>query len=186
MRSTVSWTAGNLWFKAAVFALLAWNTAQFIHTGTLSDALDATAWFVLLVLFELETGYGERIRGSVATAVRAIRLAAAAAVCAAAVGYVREEEWLDAINSGLWIAIVVVLEIQVRYPRTAARRRLWFTTAMATLYAGLGALVFVWLWRREWFDAYDALLWLTALVVIELNILRGSRRNAHSESAQPG
>jgi hypothetical protein len=26
--------------------------------------------------------------------------------------------------------------------------------------------------QGEWFDAYDALLWLAALIVIEMNILR--------------
>jgi len=44
-----------------------------------------------------------------------------------------------------------------------------------TLYAGLGALVLVWAWRGEWFDAYDALLWLIAFVTIEIDVLQISR-----------
>ena len=106
-----------------------------------------------------------------------VRLVAAAAVAAAAAGYLREREWLDAINAGLWIAIVVMFEWQVRFPAAAGRRRVAFKTAAAVLYAGLGALVAIWLWRGEWMDAYDALLWLAALVVIELNILRGLSRS---------
>ena len=40
------------------------------------------------------------------------------------------------------------------------------------LYAGLAALVPVWAWRGEWFDAYDATLWLVAFATIEINVLR--------------
>jgi hypothetical protein len=165
-----------LWFKAALFAALAWNTAAYVHSGTPSEALDSAAWLALLVLFELETDFGNRFRGNAtATAIRAARLAAAAAVCAAAAGYVLDEEWPDAVNTALWIGVVALLEIQVRARGAAVARRAWFAAATATLYAGLGALVMMWAWRGEWFDAYDALLWLVALVVIELNVLRGLR-----------
>ena len=164
------------WLKAALFALLAWNTAVFIISGTLSEALDATAWLALLVLFELETDFGERFRaGRAASALRGARLIAAAAVVAAAIGHIGEREWLDAINSCLWIAIVALWEVQLRFPRPAARHRMGFAAAAMMVYAGLGALILAWLWQREWFDAYDALLWLAALVIIETNILRTAR-----------
>lgn len=161
------------WLKGAVFALLACNAAIFLVLGTFSTALDITAWLVLLALFELETGHGDRLHGKyVVVAVRATRLAAAAAVCVAAAGYLYEKAWLDAANSGLWIAVVVLLELEVRYPRAAEWRRVWFTVAMATLYSGLAALVLVWAWRREWLEAYDALLWLIAFAAIEINVLQ--------------
>lgn len=174
-----------LWLKATVFALLAWNTAVFLAAGTLSEALDATAWLVLLALFELETGWGDRFGDSSATAIHGVRFAAAAAVGAAAIGYVRESEWLDAINSGLWIAVVVLLEIEVRCIGAVARRRAWFAAVAATLYAALGALVPVWLWRGEWFDAYDAALWLIAFAAIEMDVLRVSRRARYAGSGAP-
>ena len=168
----------HIWFKGAVFALLACNAAIYILSGTLSEALDATAWLTLLVLFELETDFGERVgTRRAAAAMRGARLVAAAAVAAAAIGYVREKEWLDAINSGLWIAIVALLEIQLRFPGAAFRRRLWFAAAATMFYAGLAALVLAWVWRGEWFDAYDALLWLTALAIIEMNLLIPNRPN---------
>jgi hypothetical protein len=178
-QSSVSAGAPSYWcLKAAVFALLAGNAAIYLLSGTVSEALDATAWLALLVLFELETDFGERIgEGRGATAIRGVRLLAAAAVVAAAIGYVREREWLDAVNSGLWIAIVVLLEVQVRYPRAAALHRAGFAAAATIFYAGLGTLVFAWMWQGEWFDAYDALLWLTALVIIEMNILQNLRRH---------
>jgi hypothetical protein len=160
------------WFKAAVFALLACNTAVYAISGTLSESLDSIAWLLLLASFELETGLGGRFAdGHAVTVLRAVRLAAATALLAAGIGYVRDREWLDAANMGMWISVVALLEFEVRYPAAAARHRAPFTAAAATLYSGLAALVFSWLWQGEWFDAYDAALWLVAFATIEINVL---------------
>lgn len=157
----------------AVFGLLACNAAIFSYTGTLAEALDAAAWLTLLALFELETAHGERLRARHATAlIHSVRLAATLAVAAAAVMYVYEREWLDAINSWLWIAVVILLELEVRYPRAVEERRSLFLASASALYAGLALLVLAWTWQREWFDAYDALLWLVAFVTIEINVLK--------------
>ena len=168
---------GYLWFKAAVFALLALNTAIFLISGTLSAGLDSIAWLTLLALFELETGVGQRLRARPAiAAVHGLRLAALAAVGAAAAGFLLNKEWLDAANSGLWIAVVALLELEVRRPATVAVHRARLMATLVTLYSGLGALVLVWLWRGEWFDAYDAGLWLVAFVTIEVNVLETAPR----------
>ncbi len=165
--------------KAAIFALLVCNTAFYVLTGTLSEALDATAWLALLVLFQLETGFDRRLRFTRgAIAIRGARLVAAAAVGAAAFGYVSQREWLDAVNTGLWIAVVLLLELEVRGPGVLARHRAWFTATAVVLYAGLATLVLIWAMRREWFDAYDALLWLAAFAMIEMDVLRVPRRGS--------
>lgn len=49
-----------------------------------------------------------------------------------------------------------------------------------TLYAGLAALVPVWAWRGEWFEAYDALLWIVAFAGIGINVLQIFRRKENS------
>ena len=168
---------GYLWFKAAVFALLALNAGIFLRSGTLSEGLDSIAWLTLLALFELETGFGQRLRARPAiAAVHGLRLAALVAVGAAAAAFLYNKEWLDAANSGLWIAVVALLELEVRRPVAVAVHRARFAAAAATLYSGLGALVFVWLWRGEWFDAYDAALWLVAFATIEMNVLKAAQR----------
>lgn len=160
------------WFKAAVFVLLAANTAVYAATGTASEALDSVAWLVLLAAFELETGLGGRFaEGRLAAVLRGVRLAAAAAIFAAGIGYVLDGEWLDAANIGLWIAVVALLETEVRYPAFVAGQRARFTAAAAALYSGLAILVLVWLWQGDWFDAYDAALWLVAFATIEVNVL---------------
>jgi hypothetical protein len=161
------------WLKALVIALLACNTAVYVASGTLSEAFDSAAWLALLASFELETGFSGRFSEGRATAVlRGVRLAAAAAILAAAIGYVRGNDWLDAINLGLWIAIVILLELDVR----AERARPGFMAITLMLYAGLAVLVVAWAWRGEWFDAYDALLWLIAFFTIEINVLKGYDR----------
>jgi hypothetical protein len=171
------------WFKAAVFGLLAANGAFYVFTGTASEGLDSAAWLTLLLAFELETGFGGRFAaGRLAAALRAVRLIAAAAIFTAGVGYVLNREWLDAANIGLWIAVVALLESEVRYPALAAAQRARFTAAVATLYCGLAILVLVWLWQGDWFDAYDAALWLVAFATIELNVVGFGRGAAAREA----
>jgi hypothetical protein len=197
------------WFKAAVFVLLALNTGIFLRSGTFSEGLDSIAWLTLLALFELETGWGKLGRTpflanthsvlrdqkkgpekvcvpfSVIAAVHGARFAALAAVGAAAAGFLYNNDWLDAANSMLWIAVVALLELEIRRPATVVVHRARFTAAAATLYSGLGALVLVWLWRGEWFDAYDAALWLVAFATIEINVLRYFQPGVYAETSAP-
>jgi hypothetical protein len=173
-------------FKAALVALLVWNTAVYLWSGTRSEALDSSAWLVVLLSFELETGLEKRRIGPrVALLARACRLGATAALAAATIGYVGENEWLDAVNMGVWVALVALLDIQVRHPGIAARRRSVFTAGAAMLYAALAALALAWAWRGEWFDAYDALLWLIAFATIEMNIFRKIRHHPAALQAAP-
>ena len=164
--------------KATLFALLASNTAYFAAGESPSKAIDALAWLVLLVLFLAETTYGRR------AFVRWARLAAAAGVIAATAGYLFEDNVLDAVNSMLWIAVVAMLEIQVRYEHAVGRVKIVFSALAATLYGALALLVLLWALRGMWFDAYDALLWLTAFAAIELDVLR-RRASTRSPATAP-
>ena len=171
------------WFKAVIFTLLAVNTAVFAFSGTGSESLDSAAWLVLLVLFELETGPVATGRRR-AAAIHGARLLAALAILAAAVGYFVGEEWLDAINSALWIAVVAVLEFQVRIHAATPYRALT-TLVAAALYSGLAVVALTWLWQAEWFAAFDAALWLLAFVAIEMNVLELLRRRVPARPSPP-
>ena len=160
------------WLKGSIFALLATNVAGYGLFGRPTEALDSVAWLTLLALFELETAYPQRMQQKrVAAMVRAGRLVAGIAVVMAAIGFVREREWLDAVNAMLWIAVVMLLELQVRSLDTVERHRPLFAGIAGSLYTAMAALVVIWAWGGEWFDAYDALLWLIAFVALELNVL---------------
>ena len=158
--------------KVALLALLTANTAFYIFFGTRSEALDSPAWLVLLVSFEAETGLRHRFGGRSATTIlRILRMLAAAALAAAAVGYAHDGEWLDVINVALWIAVVALLEFKIRNCGQSTRLDRVLGWAAAALYTGLITLVAAWFLRREWFDAYDAALWLTAFAIVELDLL---------------
>jgi hypothetical protein len=160
--------------KAILFALLIANTAYFASAGTVSKALDAGAWLLLLALFEAETRFAARLRSAPQKlALRTARLAAGAAVVVAAIGYLFEDNVLDALNSALWIAVVVLLEVEVRYREQVRRVRLAFSVVAACLYGGLALVVITWAVRGQWFDAYDALLWLVAFATVELDLITG-------------
>jgi hypothetical protein len=160
-------------FKAGLLVLLAANTVYFAVVGTASKGIDAFAWLTLLLLFDIETAYKDRLRSRGAQlGVRAARLLAGAGVIAATIGYVFEEDTLDAVNAVLWIAVVVLLEMELRWPALIARQRTGFNIAAVALFGGLALLVLLWAASGMWLDAYDAVLWLVAFAAIEVDLTR--------------
>ncbi|MGH8662413.1 MAG: hypothetical protein ACREUB_11755 [Burkholderiales bacterium] len=160
-----------------MFALLVLNTGIYVGSGTLGEGIDSMAWLMLLALFQWETGSRQVVRPrATLAAIHGVRMACLAAIGGAAAGFLYNNEWLDAANSGLWIAVVVLLEVGVRRPAAVATHRARFAAAAAMLYAGLGAVALVWAWRGDWFDAYDAALWLVAFATIEMNVFETARR----------
>ena len=169
--------------KAALFLLLAVNTAYFVFFGAVSEAIDACAWLALLLLFEAEMSFGDRFATTGRRmALRAARLAAAAGVIAATIGYVFEDNPLDAANSVLWIFAVILLEIEFRRPALVRNFRRLFGAAALAVYGGLALLVLLWAAAGMWLDAYDAVLWLVAFAAIELKLLRSSAGSASAPS----
>ena len=159
-------------FKRAVLVLLALDTALYVWRGTPGEAVDTLAWFTLLVLFYWETQAGARTMHAVPpVAIRIARLLAGVAVTATAIAYTREHAWLDAANSWLWIAVVTLLELEVRYPEQVERHRGRFSAVAATLYGTLTLMPLAWLAQGQWLAAYDALLWLIAFATIEIDVL---------------
>jgi hypothetical protein len=162
--------------QTGLYLLLAGNTVWFLIAGPWTKGLDALAWFLLLMLFALETVRRTWLEKMHARGiVHGVRLVAAGAIAASAWGYVQQGAWLDAVNIALWILVILLLECEIRFAAwTAAHRRL-FTAAAIVLYAAIAALIPLWALRGEWFDAYDAVLWLVAFALIEMDALRLAR-----------
>ncbi len=159
--------------KPAIFVLLAINAGIYASSGRFSEGLDAFAWFALLALFEIETRRPQWTRiPRNALVLDLLRLIAAVGVAVSAFSFIREQEWLDAGNAWLWIAVVAALELQLRAPLFVDRHRRTFTGVSLTLYGALAAVALLWLIRGEWLDGYDALLWIAAFALIELDLLR--------------
>jgi hypothetical protein len=162
-----------------LFGLIGANTIYFGATGATSKFIDAAAWLTLLALFLAETRLAHRMRDERARSiVRALRLLAAAGVFAAVIGYVFDENVLDAVNAALWIALVVLLEIELRFGGSTHHARHALRVALAAVYTGLAVLVVLWALRGMWLDAYDAVLWLAAFVLLEHDIAESSTRAA--------
>lgn len=159
--------------KPALFALLAVNAVIYATAGRAAEGLDALAWFVLLVLFEMETRWPHWTRvARNAAALDLLRLAAAAGIAIAAAAYLREGEWLDAANAWLWIGVVAVLELEVRLPSLATRNRAAMNVISYLLFGALAAVALAWLTQGAWLDGYDAVLWIAAFALIETDLLR--------------
>lgn len=158
--------------QPAIFALLAANAAVYAVAGRGSETLDALAWFALLALFLVETRWpAVSALPRNARLLALLRAIAAAAVLWAAIAYLCEGEWADALNAWLWIGVVIVLELEVRAPGWAARRRRLLLRLSWLLYAALAAVAVAWLVQGEWFDAWDGLLWIAAFALLETDLL---------------
>ena len=164
-------------FQATVFTLLMANALYFLLARSGMEALDSVAWLTLLALFEVETRWPAfTVAARTVRLTRMLRLVAAVSIVLATLGYVYQERWPDAFNSGLWIAVVALLEAEVRCGQALVLHPRVFKAAALVLYVGLAALVLVWLVREEWVDAYDAALWLIAFATIENDVLSARER----------
>jgi len=81
--------------------------------------------------------------------------------------------WIDVLNSGVWIGVVIVLEIEVRLQL----RGVLSASIMAVnkfvkmaLYALLFLAAAYWGYAGDFIDFWDASLWLFAFIFIELNV----------------
>lgn len=87
------------WAKAVLFVLISCNAIIFGFVGTTSEAIDSAAWLTLLLLFEMESSYAHHLaHPPIRLVIRVVRLAAGAAVLAAAIGYMYGQDILDTLN----------------------------------------------------------------------------------------
>lgn len=81
--------------------------------------------------------------------------------------------WVDVINAGAWLLVVLVLEIDVRLQEHERLGGLLLRISNVSKYV-LYSLLFVaalyWTIKGDFVDSWDAYLWLIAFVFIELNV----------------
>lgn len=168
---------GFVVFKWLMYALLAGDVVLYALFGRLTELVDTAAWLVLLMLFEWETG-GWPLPVRWRPWLHGMRALAALAVLVACVGYALERQWLDFANEMVWLGVVALLEFEVRLPKAAVRLHHGRRACATVLYVTLIGFLLAWAIRgatgpeplHAWLDAWDALLWLLAFVVIELNV----------------
>jgi len=81
--------------------------------------------------------------------------------------------WTDVINSGVWLLVVLLLEVDVRlqeHNRYEGGALVISTAMKVILYSTLLLAAIYWGIKGDFVDFWDAFLWLVAFVFIELNI----------------
>jgi hypothetical protein len=164
-------------FSWTVFTLLGINVLLFFSAETFTEGLDSLAWLALLLLFELETRRvphepGGSRRHPLLHAGRNLAYLAIGwcAISYSLPGYVAAHGRLDSLNAWTWIAIVLVLELDVRF---AGQGGGWPRLRMASkppLYTAVLAYALLWGLYGSWLDFYDALLWILCFFTIELQL----------------
>jgi hypothetical protein len=94
--------------------------------------------------------------------------------------------WVDVINSGAWILVVIVLEIEVRLQlRGSLSDRIMDSTRYLkfVLYGALFFAAAYWGYAGDFIDFWDASLWLFAFIFIELNVFEWQYETSHEDKA---
>ena len=164
-------------FKLAIVALLIVNAVIYAMVDTLTSAVDALSWLVLLVLYELEANGAAPLAQNTLHTIRDVLIGVIVLVF---VSYVHDSEWLDVVNSVLWFALIALLELEVRWPDKVFKYRQSYWLATVTVFSGLIAMVIAWAWQSAWLDVYDAILWIVAFGSIEVDIFQLFQRKQAS------
>lgn len=95
--------------------------------------------------------------------------------------------WTDVVNAGIWLIIVIILELEIYLESSKIFGSKFFLAYKAfklLLYGLLIVDVFYWLALDEGWAAWDAFLWLVAFFFIELNMLNWQEENALKRAVQ--
>ena len=160
--------------KLLIMALLCVNAVIYAVVDTLTSALDALAWLMLLILYELET----HRCGFALSAKRLEWMRNGLIVLIAGVffSYLNTSEWLDVVNASLWFVLIALMELEVRHPAIIMQHANLFWLLTLLIFSGLLGMTGLWFWQHAWLDAYDALLWLVAFGSIEADIFQLLKR----------
>ena len=96
--------------------------------------------------------------------------------------------WVDVINSGVWLLVVLVLEADVRLQEHGKLEGAFLRISNAgkyVLYATLLIAAIYWTVKGDFVDSWDAYLWLIAFVFIELNVFDWRRESLEEQKLAP-
>jgi hypothetical protein len=95
--------------------------------------------------------------------------------------------WVDVINSGVWLLVVLLLEIEVRLQERDHFEGLVLrlgNLSKYVLYPILLVAAIYWGIKGDFIDFWDAFLWLVAFVFIELNVFEWRQESLEKEEAE--
>lgn len=156
--------------RITIAVLLTLNALLYAAIDSLIATVDAFAWLVLLLSFELETaGLPETLSE---TTLHKIRNGLIIIIALVSVGYLFLGDILNLINSVLWFALIALLEIEVRAPSLVIEHKTLYWLASILVFTGLVAMVVIWTLSGSLLDAYNGALWIIAFALIEVDLFR--------------
>ena len=103
-------------------------------------------------------------------------------------GAIKNLAWVDVINAGVWLLVVLLLEVDVWLQERDRLEGAALTVSNASKVVLYGTLLFAaifWGIKGDFVDFWDAFLWLVAFVFIELNVFEW-RQESLEEAAMAG
>jgi hypothetical protein len=97
--------------------------------------------------------------------------------------------WIDVINAGVWLLVVLVLEVDVRLQergKLVGNALRTSNLSKYVLYSILVLALIYWTFKGDFVDFWDALLWLVAFVFIELNVFDWRQESEAQHDLVPG
>lgn len=94
--------------------------------------------------------------------------------------------WADVINAGVWLLVVLLLEIDVRLQEHGLLKGNALRLSNAAkwlLYSILFLAAVYWGFKGDFVDFWDAFLWLVAFVFIEMNVFEWRQESLEQEAA---
>ena len=95
--------------------------------------------------------------------------------------------WVDVINSGVWLLVVLLLEIDVRLQQRDRLEGLALRVSNLSKYVIYSILLLAavyWGIKGDFIDFWDAFLWLVAFVFIELNVFEWRQESMEQDAAE--
>ena len=97
--------------------------------------------------------------------------------------------WVDVINAGVWLLIVLLLETDVRLQEQGRYEglALKISTALKVVFYSILLLAAIyWGFKGDFVDFWDAFLWLVAFFIIELNVVEWRKEDAEEQANLSG
>jgi hypothetical protein len=164
--------------KLTILMLLALNALIYSLVDTLTGAIDAIAWLMLLILYEVETNQNNLPIS--AAMLKLTRNSLITLIVLVFFSYLFTGEWLDVLNTMLWLSLVALLELEVRWQDLVMRHRRIFWLLTVTTFCGLMAIAGIWFLQGAILDGYDAVLWIAAFGLVEVDIFHFLQRRPSS------
>lgn len=163
----------NFGFIAGVIilVLLLINALAFIASGEVNDGIDGLGWLWLLLVYFLKAEQ----RGLAFVEHRLVgwlNSGVLLAIVFAELSFIVEESWLDVCYSLQWLAVIALFEWESRFPVSVILQPRLFRALGAGIFITMMILIGLWMLRGDWLNAYDAVLWSLAFVLIELQLLK--------------